>query len=191
MSEPNISLGGKSVYQVVSSKEFRRMQKVSNGLRQSLNGFRKKRAKFCASDQVWFLADRNYTKETERLAKKYHEFHMARYLLDNYQYREDLKDLTKDCEKVDEKRWVQIKEIIRQSFPKWLDDSIKKRIKKVGDGQKNPISEHEDFIRLSEAVANKEKSSKDVILVTGDMHFICYQDKIESDFKISIFNYFN
>ena len=115
---------------------------------------------------------------------------MARYLLDNSQYREDIRDLTKDCERVNEDRWNQIRESVRLSFPNWLDKSIKECMKKVGGGKKNLIPEHEDIIRLSEAVANREKSSKQTILVTGDMHFICYKEKIESDYKIDILNYF-
>ena len=189
MSEPNKKLKDRSVYRVVNSPKFRRMQKVSNKLRKYLNKMRKRGVKFCSSRQTWFLADRVYVKETETLARSYHEFRMARFLLDNAQYREDIKDLTSNCDKVDGERWEEIKEEVRVTYPTWLDRDIEQCMKKRGSGKKNPHPEHEDLIRLSEAISNKEKSGNKIVLVTGDAHFICYETKIKDTFDIDVYNY--
>lgn len=189
MSEPNPRTSDNSIYQLIKDKESKKMQEIGEKLHLHLSEAHKKGAKFCATSGAWEIARFRYDTIIKRLAQGYVQFRRALWIFDNNNYRDDLRSITRHCFQVSKKRFKEIRDGVKGFYERWQNDKNVLNCIKKGVEDKTTFPEDEDLIRLSEAIANKEASGGNLLLVTGDRHFICYRQPIREEFDVRLMNY--
>jgi len=110
----------------------------------------------------------------------------VKLILDNRPYTNLLYERSLDCSGVSEERMAEIKEEISSAYHKWENDTTRNCVTKYGIRDKPYTPEPQDINRLAEAVANKNGSSRTVIFLSSDSHFLCHVSTINKEFGIEV-----
>jgi len=110
----------------------------------------------------------------------------VKLILDNQPYTNLLYEKSSQCSGASEERMAEVKERISSAYHTWENDTTRNCVTKYGIRDKSYTPEPQDINRLAEAVVNKNGSSRRVIFLSSDSHFLCHVSTINKEFGIEV-----
>jgi len=183
----------KSLFELAGGEQNLKEQQVGDKLRGWLERAMEKPGwTVCITKAAIMESEGEFKQMIDRVAGHVHgRPATVKFMLDNRRHTNSLYKRSSDCSRVLKGRIIDIKGAVRSAYRKWENDTTRNCVTNYGVRNKAYFPEKQDIRRLAESVANKNGSSRRVIFLSSDGHFLCHVSTIDKEFGVEVMDFRN